>query len=187
MLRSVLAWCSFLGIITLLVVSSQQQSLGQLTDRSVPFPEWSATPDDTEVVLELVAIRVANRPIQLGSRFLSDDNWLKEMKLSIKNVSQKNIVSFALGGGLLEGLDQELEPNQSFQYGIGWGWKAGPHTKYFRPGEILELDYSNVDDLSTKVLAKLGEGGFRTLKFMAPSIRFKKGDAGLSPKMRFNH
>jgi hypothetical protein len=173
--------------VVLFVVTFSHPSFGQSKDRIIPFPEWSSTSDDEDVVLELVGIKVGNKQITLGKTFPSDQDWLKEMKLVVKNVSKKPIVSFGIGGGLLETVDKELEPYQSFPYGIGWGWKAGAHSKKsFRPGETIELDYSNVDDLTKRMLAKAGEGSFCKLHFMAPSVKFNIGDAGLLPNMRFN-
>lgn len=178
--------------LSLILLFFIQPVFGQVKKRVLPFPEWSAASDEDEIALELAEIRVGGRPIILGQAFDADENWLKNMTLRVKNISKKAIVAFGLGGGLLEGINEELKPYASFQYGIGWKWgkqfapeKGKPKGTTLKPGETLELSYANVDQLTRKVLAKAGEGVFCKLQFMAPAIQYADGTVDSSPGMRF--
>lgn len=184
--ESILAKCSSL-LILVLVVCFVQRTSSQTEDRIVPFPRWSATyEEEDDVILEVTRIKIGNQKITLGDTFRYNENWLKEMKLSVRNVSTKTIMAFSVGGGLLEGIDKELEPYQSYRYGISWEWTAPIQSrKLFGPGETIELTYSNVDGVYKRVLGRVGEGSLHKLMFMAPSVEFKKGDGGRFPQMRF--
>lgn len=166
---------------------------GQVKNRLIPFPEWAALYDeDEEIPLEIVGIKVAGRAVVLGQTFKADGSWLKDMTLSVKNIGDKPIIAFGVGGGLLGGVDEELPPSASFQYGVNWQWgreskrrKRRHNEPVLKPGEIVELSYANVDELTRKVLAKEGEGAFRKLEFMAPGVLYADGTAASMPKMRF--
>jgi hypothetical protein len=181
-----------LGFVLLSLLSVRAAD-GQAKNRLVPFPEWASSYDeDEEVPLELVEIKVAGRQVILGQVFSADENWLKDMTLRVKNISNKPIIAFGVGGGLLGGVGEELPPHASFAYGIGWQWgkpfnpeKERPFGVALKPGEIAELSYANVDDLTRKVLAKEGEGAFSKLKFMAPGVEYEDGTAASMPKMKF--
>ena len=167
--------------------------VGQVKERLIPFPGWASSLDeDEEVPLELIEIKVAGRPVTLGQPFAADGSWLKNMTLRVKNISGKPILAFGVGGGLLGGVDEELPPYASFQYGVNWQWgkesrrrKRKPNVPVIRPGEIVELSYANVDGLTRKILAKEGEGAFCKLKFMAPGVLYADGTAASMPKMKF--
>lgn len=167
---------------------------GQAKDRLIPFPDWASSFEkDDEVPLEIVEIKVAGRPVILGQPFAADGDWLKQMTLRVKNISDKPILAFGVGAGLLGGVDEELPPQASFQYGVNWQWgkesgrrKRRPNEPVFKPGEVVELSYAHVDGLTRKVLAKEGEGAFRKLKFMGPAVLYADGTAtSIVAKMRF--
>ena len=166
---------------------------GQVKNRLIPFPEWASSYDeDEEVPLELVEIKVAGMPVTLGQVFSADESWLKGMALRVKNISNKPIIAFGVGGGLLGGVDEELPPHASFAYAVGWQWgktfnpeKEKSSGTALQPGEVAELSYANVDELTRKVLAKEGEGAFSKLKFMAPGVQYEDGTLASMPKMKF--
>ena len=180
-----------LVVVTLLFV---HPVVGQVKKRLVPFPEWASSYEEgEEIQLELVEIKVAGNPVLLGQPFDADEDWVKKMTLRVKNISNKPIVAFGVGGGLLTSIDEELPPYASFQYGIGWNWGKGfnPAKEKLRgavlkPGEVVELSYVNVDQLTRKVLAQAGEEAFCKLKFMAPSIQYADGTVDSIPRMRFH-
>jgi hypothetical protein len=177
-------------VITLLFV---HPVAGQEKKRIIPFPEWASSYEENEEIqLELVEIKVAGKPIILGQPFDADENWLKDMTLRVRNISNKPIIVFGVGGGLLEAADEELPPYASPKYGIGWHWGKGidPEKKQstgavLKPGEIVELSYLNVGRLTRNVLAKEGEGAFCKLTFMAPGIQYADGRVAPMPRMRF--
>jgi hypothetical protein len=178
-------------LIIILASVCSQVALGQSKERIIPLPEWSLDAEE-EAQLELVEIKIAGKPIAIGESFDADENWLKAMTLRVKNISKKPIITFVLVSGLLEAIDEELQPSASFRYGIAWKWgkdskpgKAQTKRIVFKPGEILELSYAHVNELNRKVLAKRGEGAFCKLEFMAPAIQYEDGTESFSPYMRF--
>lgn len=176
-------------VITLFLV---HPVVGQVKRRVIPFPEWASSYDeDDEIALELVEIKVDGRPIILGQSFDADEHWLKNMTLRVKNISNKPIISFGVGGGLLEGVDEELPLRASFPYGIGWSWgnwfnpeKEKPKGRALMPGESVELSYVNLVEHSLKMLEER-ENAFSKLKFMAPSIQYEDGTTDSLTLMRF--
>jgi hypothetical protein len=187
--KTIVASLSFV-MLTLLFVCPV---VAQVKSRLVPFPEWASSYDeDEETPLELVEIKVAGKSIILGQPFDADEKWLKNMTLRVKNISNKPIIAFGVGGGLLGGVDEELPPHASFADGIGWQWgktfdpeKEKPSGAALKPGEVAELSYANVDELTRKVLVKEGEGAFSKLKFMAPGAQYEDGTFASMPKMKF--
>ena len=178
------------AVITLLFA---HPAAGQVKKRLIPFPEWASSYEEgEEIQLELVELRVAGKPVITGQPFDADENWLKGLTLRVKNIGDKPIVAFGVGGGLLSGVDEELPPRASFRYGIAWNWGKGfdpekgkPTGAVLKPGETVELSYVNVDGLTRKVLAREGEGAFCKLKFMAPAVQYEDGTDPPMPRMRF--
>jgi hypothetical protein len=131
-------------------------------------------------------------PVVLGQPLAAGEDWLKETTLRVKNISGRPIAAFGVGGGLLDGVDEELPFSSSFQYGIGWGWgkwfdpeKKESATTVFEPGEVVELSRENVGERTWKVLAERDRGTFSKLKFMAPGVQYADGGVASMPKMRF--
>jgi hypothetical protein len=186
------AGAAFLGLVVA-ALSSLQPVAGQSKKRLVPFPEWASSfEEDAEVLLELVEIKVAGKRVTLGQPFDADENWLKDTTLRVRNISRKPIVAFGVGGGLLEGVGEELPHRASYRYGVAWNWGEGfdpekekPAGAVLKPGETVELGYSNVSVLTRKSLAKEGEGAFCKLQFMAPAVQFADGTDVPTPLMKF--
>lgn len=169
---------------------------GQMKSRLIPFPEWAILTAeeeaDEEIPLELVEIKVAGRRVTLGQPFEAGENWLNDMTLVVRNVGNKPITAFGVGGGLLSAVDEELPPRASFQHGIGWQWgkafnpeKEKPAASSLKPGESVELNHTNLGEFSRRTLAKEGAGAFSKLKFMSPEVQYADGTTASSPKMRF--
>jgi hypothetical protein len=168
-------------------------AIGQVKKRLIPLPDWATKyEEDEEIQLELIEIRVAGKPVVLGQPFDADENWLKNMTLRVKNISDRPIVAFGVGGGLLSGVDEELPPSASFRDGIAWNWgkafdpgKGRPTGAVLKPGETVELSYMHESELMRKNLTKEEWGPFCKLKFMAPAIQYVDGTEAASPRMRF--
>ncbi len=58
----------------------------------------------TDTYLEFIEIKMAGKPVVLGQPFDADESWLKGMTLRVKNLSDKPIVAFGVGGGLISGM-----------------------------------------------------------------------------------
>jgi hypothetical protein len=175
-----------------IVLMVAQVAAAQTKKRLIPFPAWALDDTDEEVSLELIEIKIAGKSIPLDQPFEADDNWLKNMSLRVKNIGTKSIVAFGVGGGLLQGTDEELPAYASFQYGVAWNWgknfnpdKGKHHGPALGAGDTVELSYANVSALTRRVLAKEGEGSFCKLKFMAPAIQYADGSSPFTPPMRF--
>jgi hypothetical protein len=178
-------------LIVILISVSSQIALGQSKKRIIPFPQWSIGTED-EAQLELVEIKIAGKPVAIGESFDADEGWLKAMTLRVKIIGKKRIIAFGVGGGLLKDINEELPAYASFEYGIAWNWgkssdpeKAQRKQIVLNPGEIVELSYAHVDELTRKFLAKEGEGSFCKLKFIAPTIQYEDGTSIFLAKMRF--
>jgi len=166
----------------------------QVKSRVIPWPEWVADveeDDDHPIALEVIEIKIGGKGIILGEPFEEGEDWLKKMTIRVKNIGKKPIVAFGVGGGLLEGTDEELAPYASFRYGVGWNYGAGfdpekeePKGPCLEPGIVVELTYENVSDLTRRVLAKVGEGAFCKLELMAPAIQYSDGTTDVAPGIR---
>ena len=73
--------------------------------------------DDAQPILEVQGLKVGDRAVSLNEIFIGNENWLKDLKITVKNVSQKDLRCVGVWMGVLEGLDTKLEPHAS------WGWK----------------------------------------------------------------
>ncbi len=178
--------CVVLLLITVQIATAQTKS------RVIPFPAWSIDETDSPVGLELVEIRIAGKPIALDTPFDAGDDWLKNITLTVKNIGDKPIVAFSVGGGLLNGISEELPVHAYFKYGITWKWgnnfnpdKEKHHGPLFNVGDTVELSYANVDLRPRGVLAKEGEGAFSKLKFMLPAIQYSDGSSPCIVRIRF--
>jgi hypothetical protein len=185
-------WKSLVIFSVAVVLIGNHAATAQTKKRLLPFPEWSLDNTDDELSLELIDIKIDGKPIALDKPFDADEKWLKNMTLRVKNIGTKSIVAFAIGGGLLHRVEEELPTRASFQYGIAWNWgkrfnpdNEKPDGAKWMPGETIELTYANVDSLTRRVLAREKEGAFCKLEFMAPGIQYADGNSPVSPPMRF--
>jgi hypothetical protein len=175
-----------------LVVLVFQIVCAQTKKRLIHIPNLSIDNVEGPVLLEVVGIKIAGKPIAVGAPFDASDNWLGKMTLSVKNIGPKPIVAFGVGGGLLQDIDEELPPYASFYYAIDWKWgkpfnpdKEKHHGPVLKVGDTVELSYFNVSSLSRRVLAKEGEGVFCKLKFGLLTVQFADGDRPSKGQIRF--
>lgn len=179
--------------IFIILLFSIQPVFGQVKGRIIPFPDRSLSSEDPDkIVLELIEVRVAGKPINLDERFEANENWIKQMTLVIKNVSKRSIAVIGLGGELLEGIDKELKDYQSFPYSISWTFgkqfdvdKEKPRGPILKPGETIELNYTNVDLTNIKLISNVEEGTFCKLKFMFPVVQYEDGEIDFAPRIKF--
>lgn len=144
-----------------------------------------------EGALEIIQIELAGKAITLGQPFEADENWLKELRIKFRNVSNKPITHFNFGGGLIRGLEQELGIFESYQEGIAWdfGKQFDPQSDEekqksiaLQPGEVVELAYENV----ASYYKRTDEiGAFCKLVLGPTGIQFADGTTDANGKIRF--
>ncbi|HEV7643591.1 MAG TPA: hypothetical protein VGO50_06550 [Pyrinomonadaceae bacterium] len=78
-----LTWC--LGLILLLASLSSSQQKVRTLDQGPSYPNQP---------IEVVSRELGDKPFIDDTRVLGDQDWLKRIRLGIKNVSNKNILSF---------------------------------------------------------------------------------------------
>ncbi len=97
--------------------------IAQTKERRIVFNEYTCNQprseskdDDSNCLVELKEIFIGSEKIVSGKTFTADENWLKNLKIKIKNVSGKPFIAVAVSFGLIEGLNEKLAPSAS------WGW-----------------------------------------------------------------
>lgn len=165
--------------------------LAQTQDRVIFYDGLcEESSDDSEdeankCLLELIDIQVAGKPVVSGKQFVADENWLKNLKIRVKNISGKPFVYVAVGFGLIEGLHEELAPSASWKYGFVFssGKPSNQITKtkvsrkiVLKPNEEIELTYSNLPELYKQVLGKASEGTFSKSVFVSATVEFRNGE-----------
>jgi hypothetical protein len=154
------------------------------------FPSLSN--HDDEICLEVVEIKYGGRPIPFDKPFAANGSWLAAMSLRVKNVGTKPIGFFNISGGLLQRLDEELGPHDSWQYAIAWSWGNFYNPKRKRPGlkpgETVELTYADVSALNRTTIEKASNRGgvFCKLQFQRPKVEYIDGTEPEHPVMRFS-
>ncbi|HLL73151.1 MAG TPA: hypothetical protein VK363_17065 [Pyrinomonadaceae bacterium] len=96
------------------------------------------------MALEVVNILVAKRPVTLGQPFEAGDDWMKDLKVRVKNVSGRPIVHVWLHFSLPEATKGEVITGFSLDYGRRVGAvELEGEQKLALPGEEFELTHSD--------------------------------------------
>ncbi len=136
----------------------------QTQDRRIVFdrancddPAAESKDKDSDCFVELISVHIGNQTITSGKPISADENWLKELRVRVRNVSGRSFVAFGVAFGVIEGLYQELGPYESW----GWGFAlyrgkfSNPDDKkrkiskvvVLKPNEETELNFANYDPL----------------------------------------
>lgn len=123
-------------------------------------------PDWTEPPLEIVTVRVGDRDVGIGKYFQASDTWLRDLTVTVRNISQGPIVGFNVGirfqkdltggevvapieirrgidysMGQLEGENIALRPGETMEASVGRSWYEHTifHAKHLAnlPDDIL--------------------------------------------------
>lgn len=136
-----------------------------------------AREDDDEVYLELLSVKVGDKDVALNEPFLIDQTWLKDLKLRVKNVSGKTIECAYVSFGILEGINDKLEPQMS------WGWKwsvssagcvkdaAGKHN--IGSEQEVELNSAQLLAEEKRLRSKRLEMNFHQAEFIRATVYFR--------------
>src|SRR2546423_5650066 len=83
-----------LGITCLVVLSthvpSTGQTINQKQDRIIKQKSWQNEP------VKISKLKIKSKDFAIGQKFLEEDDWLKNLTISVKNVSGKNIIFLSL-------------------------------------------------------------------------------------------
>jgi len=136
-----------------------------------------------EPVLEVTRIKLGDKPIRLNELVSADENWLKNLKITVKNVGDRDIKFLLVPLGLLDDVDYKMRPGES------WGWmmtfaygKYGKYSKHRRSGGTLkkgaevELTYEHVDGLMREGLEKVPFSIFHKAVLEWATVVFKDGE-----------
>lgn len=122
--------------------------------------------------LEITSFKVGNTEINFNESFVADENWLKNIKVKVKNISGRNITCVGLSLGLLEGIDDKLEFYESWRYVLGFykgkcsSGKSKSNSKLLlKDGESVVLTSADVPKMFNDYLDKPMKYKFHQAKF----------------------
>ena len=95
-----------------------------------------------DVALDIVGILVDGKPVTLRQPFVAGDEWMRDLKVRVKNISGKPIIRATLGFSLPETKDRYANGVLAidFRYGTAASGRAGEEEpKMVMPGEEFEL------------------------------------------------
>jgi hypothetical protein len=69
---------------------STGQTFNQKQERIIKQKSWQNEP------VKILRLKIKSKDFALGQKFLEDDDWLKNLTISVKNVSGKNITFISL-------------------------------------------------------------------------------------------
>ena len=153
----------YLFLIAAFVAFIAPPAFAQTQDRRMIFdwydcdePAAESDDEDSRCLVELVDVQVAGQKITSGKPFVADGNWLKNLKVRVKNVSGKPFVFVGISFGLIEGLYEELAPSASWSWGFGLvrGKASNPNDKKRKISKIVVLKPNEETELTFADLPK---------------------------------
>jgi hypothetical protein len=109
--------------------------------------------EDSVPAVEILYIGVGTRSIEINEAFIADDNWLRDLRIGIKNISPQTLTCVGISFGVLAEIDTKLKAQESWPWGLGFyrgdcdpGQKTGRKLR-LAPGEQTVLDSSDVPRL----------------------------------------
>lgn len=144
--------CIFLLLTSMLssargvVPQDQERMLAKLSNRNEP--------------LRIKAIKGKKGAINVGKKFLDDDDWLKGLSFKVENISEKNIIHIELELDFPKAKDDQPPLLFSIEYGLMPlldGTLAANAPPPIKPGEEIELSLSDSEHATLrKLLEELG-------------------------------
>lgn len=172
--------------------SSQPAPGASARDRIIRAEKPSIGDDHEPPAVHIVRISLANRPIDINKPFSADDQWLKNLQITIRNVGKSKIHCVGVAFGLLEAIDTKLEIYQSWPWGIGF-YRGDCGSKEFlsddkslalKPGQEMILDFGDVSSIDLRLVEKMGKLAKAVFKGNA-LVGFKRGKPVMRP-LSFN-
>lgn len=203
-----------LAFITLLVISLPLFEGGGSTnvkEERATLITVQQMPDWTEPPLEIVTARVGDRNVGIGKYFQANDTWLRDLTVTVRNISQVPIVGFNVGirfqkdlngseviapieirrgidysMGQLEGENIALRPGKTMEASVGRSWYE--HT-VFHAKHLTNLP----DDILNNVSMHLIYAGYGPNNIWLRGNHMHRKDAetfttdGMANLLRVNH
>lgn len=143
--------------------------------------------------IEIVDMDVAGKRIEIGKMFEFNQDWLKQLRIRVRNISDKTISFVSFGGGLIEGVDEALNFSESYPSGVtSMFGKYSDKTSDERnekgtalhPGETVDLGYSFLDRYNKG--SREGEQRTYCQLVIGPQmIQFEDGTTELDAKIKY--
>lgn len=167
-------------------VSAQTQDRRMIFDRyDCDEPAAESGDEDSSCLVELIDVYVADQKIVSDKPFAADENWLKNLKVKIKNVSGKPFVFVGVSFGLIEGLYEELAPSASWAWGFGFnrGKESNPRAKkrkisktvVLKPNEETELTFADLADSYESRVFMQAVKNWNQIVLRTATVEFKDG------------
>ena len=99
-----------------LLTLTEVAAFGQSRSRIVTSPSCPYLSDS--VVLEISGLRIGDKEVSFDESFEANDDWLASIVFRIVNKGPKPIAAIVITVGLLEGVDERLPDNASYNYGV---------------------------------------------------------------------
>jgi hypothetical protein len=139
--------------------------------------------EESRQIVKITRLEAGNNEVRFNQEFAAQDDWIKTLKIRVKNVGKKPIVYIGVGFGLLDTVDGELESGASYQYGISFdagkpieNIKKKKSAFMLNPSKEADLVYKGVSRDYKNVLEKVGIGRFHKAKFMVIRVQFIDGE-----------
>ncbi|HLL71807.1 MAG TPA: hypothetical protein VK363_10265 [Pyrinomonadaceae bacterium] len=128
-------------------------------ERTISKEMWRTEP------VKIKVIKVKGKPVRLNEKFSEDDDWLKEIKVNVENISKKNILYIRIE--MLFPRPQGVknsEQTPTYLYPLFYGQMPSPQElaqadgrKQLMPGESVEMALPENEHLHIKTtLERLG-------------------------------
>lgn len=146
----------------------------ELQDRVIKKISWRNEP------IKIIAIKANGVPIKLGETFSGDDEWLKDLTISVVNTSSKNIVFIEINLEFPIPENQPKEPPAS--YSISYGCAPQPEApaqatqpKPTSPGETISIVLPDYRDLKEFLKLTGYPASIKQVKIIIGDVVFDDG------------
>ncbi len=164
---------------------AQTQDRRMIFDRLCDEPAAQSDDDDSDCLVELVDVHIGSQKITSGKPFVADENWMKNLKVRIRNVSGKSFVFVGVSFGLIEGMYEQLAPSASWGWAFGFsrGKASNPYDEnrkisdvvVLKPNKEIELTFDDLPELYKKSSLMQVVGKQSQIVFITATVEFKDG------------
>lgn len=137
--------------------------------------------DVEEPVLEIVAVKIGDKRIRANEIVSADENWLKNIRVTVKNVGDRGISCLIVPFGLMDGIDDKMKPGESWgdvmalSYGDCRTQTSGRKIALRKNAEI-EFGFESMDSRTRAYLKKIPLGKFRKAVLRMATVIYEDGE-----------